>query len=236
MDKKYEEYRKKIEQYFLDRNLVEGSIEKFCSPSGRYELTTEEYTTRKNAWSYTRGIVKEVSAGKIIADVKRNYSHFWHSWVQHSNGCEYLLCGEDYQGQTIINLTKGAVVNYFPKNGHNGAGFCWVDAHASPDSDFLAVEGCIWACPFEIVFFDFTEPDKLPYRELGRVDSLEKVSGWQGSNIFRLTREIEVRKSDGVPYDQLTNDEQDALDDGKEKSEYKIESVNVDLYELINNA
>ena len=158
MDINYEKYRKEIEQYFLEKNLVEGSIEEFKSPSGCYVLTAEEYTTRENAWSYTRGIVKKADTGNLIADVKRNYSHFWHSWVQHSNGCEYLLCGEDYQGQTVINLTKGTVVNYYPEEGHNGVGFCWVDAYASPDSQYLAVEGCIWACPYEIVFFDFTEP------------------------------------------------------------------------------
>lgn len=64
------------------------------------------------------------------------------------------------------------------------------------------------------------------------MDSLEKVKGWNGNNVFRLTREIEVRKSDGMPYDQLTSEEQDALDDGREKSEYKIESVNVNIDEL----
>jgi hypothetical protein len=74
--------------------------------------------------------------------VKRNFGHFWHSWIEHADGNEYLLCGEDYQGYSVINLTAGRCTAYFPEEGYKGRGFCWTAAFPSPDRRVLAVDGC----------------------------------------------------------------------------------------------
>ncbi len=236
MHSDYQKHREEVGSYFNQNNLIVDSTENINSPSNKYVLTIEEYTTKEGAWTYTRGLVKEISTGAIIADVKRNYSHFWYSWCLHENGNEYLLCGEDYQGQTVVNLTMNKVVNHFPSEGLKGTGFCWVDAYPSPDTKIIAVEGCIWACPYEIISYDFSEPDILPYRELGRVDNLEKASGWKDNKTFSLTCEVEVRKNDGVPYSLLSEEEQDALDDGIVASEYVIESKDINMANLSEKA
>lgn len=144
-----------------------------------------------------------------------------------------MLCGEDYQGQTIINLTKGDTYTDFPESGHEGFGFCWTAAFPSPDSTIVAVDGCYWACPYEIVFFDFTKPEDLPYKEYLRVGDLVGCDGWLDNNSFRLTREIQIRKADGRPYDELSEAEQDELDQNDELGEYVEKEVIVTREQIL---
>lgn len=231
-NQEYQLWREEIQQFFDPKN-IEGESQIHHSPSKDFSLSIERYKTGENTWSYTRGIVTDTKSGKIIADIKRNYSHFWHAWSQHHNGNEYLLCGEDYQGQTVVNLTKGTVTNYFPEEGFKGAGFCWTAAYPSPDSRILAVEGCYWACPYEVVFFDFTDPDHLPYKELKRVWDIGKVKGWNDDGTFVVEKEVEIRKSDGIPYDELSQEEQDALDDGIVEADYRTDTVVISSSELL---
>ncbi len=223
-DALYAAKRAEIENRFSQCTEVEDSIATHKSPSGGFLLTISRYTTGPDTWDYSRGIVRRLS-GELIADIKRNYGHFWHAWVQHGNGCEYLLCGEDYQGYTVINLTTGHTASYFPEQGHQGFGFCWADVHPSPDGDILAVDGCYWAAPYEVVFYDFRNPDELPLAEIERIDSLDTCDGWNPDGSFTLVREIEVRKSDGTPYDELPEEEQDRLDEDDDLTDYLKQRV-----------
>jgi hypothetical protein len=133
-----------------------------------YELIIEYYDQGKGFTGYSRGIVHDLKTGEILFDVKRNYSHFWYAWTSHSNGNKYMLCGADYQGQTVLNLTQKTRADFVPDSAKKGYGFCWIDVF--PLGNELVVEGCYWACPYEKVTYDFSEPDKLPYKEISRCD------------------------------------------------------------------
>lgn len=122
----------------------------------------------------------------VVADVKRNYGIFWFAWVQRGDR-EYLLCGEDYQGYNVIDLNFGPNVLTFPHEAYKGMGFCWTAAYPSPTGDTIAVEGCYWACPYELVFYDFTNPSRSPLPELFRVEDLERAEGWVSDHEFRFT-------------------------------------------------
>jgi len=213
MDERYLEKRKGIEQFFIPENKIADSGNTVISPSGRYKLETYRYSTGPKSWGYSQGIVRRLSDNKVIVDVKRNYGHFWHTWVEHANGNEYLLCGEDYQGYSVVNLTEETYDVFFPESGYKGFGFCWVKVHPSPDSLVLAVDGCYWACPYEIVFFDFSNPSVLPLPEIERCDGVtDPVIGWIDNDTFAFTVSYDVRKSDGAKYQDLSEEEQDVLD------------------------
>ncbi len=211
MDEKYQQRREHIDVFFVESHLVPGQTKIVQSPNGEYELTIDQYTTKESCWNYSRGLVKKVSDGSLIADVKRNYSHFWYCWHKHQNSCAYLICGEDYQGYTVINLTKRQVHTYFPPAAYEGMGFCWVAGIPSPSSSILAIEGCYWAFPYEIVFFDFSNPDVLPYAELARIDAPDVIKGWKDDETFVYEAEQKIRKSDGKLYDDLSEEEQAEL-------------------------
>lgn len=191
---RYKAWRQEVENAFANATSVDGSGESHLSPSGSYVLETSAYSTGPNTWNYSRGIVRRASDRSVVADIKRNYGSFWHAWVIHPNGNEYLLCGEDYQGYNVIELPSGRNQIHFPEEGFSGAGFCWVVVHPSPDGLTLAVDGCYWACPYELVFYDFSEPMMLPLRELMRIEDFEDTVGWDGADTFAYHRSEESNK------------------------------------------
>lgn len=205
------EKRRAIEKFFVPTNLIAGSRKGLSSPSGAYALTVDRYSTGPHSWEYSRGIVTRTCNGEVVADVKRNYGHFWHSWVCHPNGKEYLLCGEDYQGYAVIDLAKAEMHAYLPNSADEGVAFCWATVYPSNDGTVLAIEGCVWGGPYDLVFYDFSDPSKLPLPEIGSVREIGNVIGWESDNIFAVERERTVRKSDGRSFESLANSEQEEL-------------------------
>lgn len=240
------EYREEMEKYFTEENRAQEQRKVLFSPSGKYQLTLDTYQTKPGCWSYSRGRVFE--RDRLVADVKRNYHHFPFAWAeQHPNGHDYLICGEDYQGYTTIELDTGRRNDLQPnsyerrftykdsKTGEektgsvpaypNGYGFCWASIHPSPDRMVLAVSGCFWAAPYEIVLYDFSEPMKFPYWELERWDDAEDFDAWETAGTLRLSRTLEVRKSDGKPLDDLSYEEMDKAEDASDIEERKLSKL-----------
>ena len=204
--------REEIERAFQFAKPLENEHEMFPSPDGRYTLEVSRYQN-PSGWNYSRGVVRQVASGDVIADIRRNIGAFPYAWVYHVNGRSYLICGEDYQGQTVIDLDAAHSKTFVPEEAERGAGFCWDAIYPSPVGRTMAVDGCYWACPYEWVFFDCPDPMSLPYVELERIDSpADKPSQWVDSTTFRCFIEFDVRKADGVPLDDLPEDERDRLE------------------------
>ena len=234
--KSFKEYRRKASRakFYTKKNLESSVAED--SPSGRYELTIEKYKTEKGAWSYTRGIVKNKHTSKTIAVVDRNYSHFWSCWVEdHPDGHDYILCGEDYQGQTIIRLDDYKRLDYRPEAASRGNGFCWVEAKASPDKTTIGVCGCYWGSPYDACFFDFTEPFKHPveipnrfYDENPGCYLYSDIVDWKDNNTVLIGFEHEVRKSDGMDMDELYEEDEEAYYKACDENDVKYEVVTME--------
>jgi len=174
---------------------IAESISTHTSPSGNYTLEVIEYTEGPQSWNYSRGIVRQSNSGEVIADVRRNLGGFMFCWVLRPDG-EYLLCGEDYQGYNVIELASRRNVLMFPAEAYDGRGFCWASVHPSPSGSLLAVDGCHWAGPNELVIYDFSIPTRSPLPELFRVEYLGDMGSWQS--------EVEFTYSEGEdePYRQ----------------------------------
>jgi hypothetical protein len=89
----------------------------------------------------------------------------------------------------------------------------------------LAVDGCYWACPYDLVFYDFREPDILPFPEMQRFDNLSDSNGWLDNETFELKKEIALRKSDGALYEALSDEEMEILDKDQSLVEFRYETV-----------
>lgn len=152
-----------------------GEPKEHTSSSGKYRLVVSVHATGKGTWNYTKGVV--LAGDRAIETVCRNYSSFPFLFVEeHPSGHDYLVCGYDYQGQTIVELDTGRRVDYPP--GPFG-GFCWSSYTASPSKRTLAVSGCYWGGPYEIFMHDFTDPmNGLP--ELHRCDDELSFIRWSG--------------------------------------------------------
>lgn len=195
------------DKYFVGSPL-ESKI--YHSPSGKYQLVISKYPSREGCWSLSRGEVFRTKDLKLIGDVKRNYYQFPFAWAEgHKNGHDYLICGEDYQGQTIIELDTGERKDYLPFVAYKGFGFCWASICPSPDLTKLLVSGCIWAAPYEIVVYDFTNPLSLPYKELFRDWDVDGAYWTDKGTTIEFDIEKQRRKSDNKDFSELTDDEQD---------------------------
>jgi hypothetical protein len=129
------------------------------SPSGKYKLVISRFSTTPGSWDYAQGAVYHVETEYLVAKVQRNYGSFPFHWVEgHANGHDYLIAGEDYQGQTVVELDTGARRENLPTEAKEGHGFCWGDYEYLPASQMLLVCGCFWACPYEYRFYDFSNP------------------------------------------------------------------------------
>lgn len=207
------EKRARIDAVFAESERV--GVVQHRSPSGRYELEVVSWQ-RTKGWTYAEGIVRRVHDGDPIAVIQRNYPAFPFTWCEgHPNGHDYLVAGEDYQGQTVIELDTGGRADHLPDEAEQGHGFCWAAHYLSSDKTLLVIDGCIWAGPYELVAFDFTRLLALPYPELHRwTGDLGTVDGFDDTGTLSWTFTVDVRMSDGKPCAELTDDEDaELLDD-----------------------
>jgi hypothetical protein len=169
---KYKERREEFIKSCEDYPILEDKVKEYISPSENYKLVVTPLDTGEGYWNCMRGVVTDIKTGEEIFTVVRNYGIWINRWIEHQNGNEYLLCGEDYQGYVTLNLTERKKHVYFHENGFKGWGFCWTDVKEY-DKEFdnsIWVEGCYWGAPFEKVEYDFSDPDTVPYKELSRYD------------------------------------------------------------------
>lgn len=186
------------------------AYELLCSPSGRFRLALTHFKDKDDGtWAYSRGRV--FKGDGVIADVKRNYITFPFAWVDPHpvNHQTYLICGEDYQGQTVINCDTGERWDHIHPSAAGGGGFCWAALHPQPrDPSLLAVEGCVWAGQYEVLFARLHVDGRL--EELGRVgEGNTDFLGWlDDGQRMRLRWEITVVKSTGKPLTELSDAEE----------------------------
>lgn len=165
----YLKSRKQLEEFFTKNDTRPTKINGL-SPSGKYSLHTLEVETRKGCWNYVQGIITNTETDEVVAEVKRNYGSFPYLFIEHPNGNDYLVCGEDYQGYTVVNLTAKKTSTFIPEGWLKGVGFCWAKYKFNRETQTLIVDGCYWGCPYEVVTYDFSNPDQLPFREIDRKD------------------------------------------------------------------
>lgn len=170
-----------------------GDTKNHYSPSKKYRLVISSHATGERSWNYTKAQVFKDTSDKPITVVCRNYSHFPYLFVEnHPNGHDYLICGEDYQGQTIIELDTGKRVDYLPSTAEKGFGFCWAEYYISPGKKTLAVEGCFWGAPYEVWLVDFSDPMKMPLPVLHKDRAHDTFAGWTGPESCKIGETYDV--------------------------------------------
>jgi hypothetical protein len=151
----YEKLRQ--DEIFDPKNAAPERRDVF-SPSGKYKLSITAFKTSPGCWSYTQGLVYRKDGDNPLAEIRRNYSAFPYLFIEGHPKGDFLVCGADYQGQTIIALDTGKRRDHLSDGADKGHGFCWASHKYEPSAQVLVVDGCIWACPYEFRFYDFSDP------------------------------------------------------------------------------
>ena len=139
--------------------------------SDRYQVTCFSYSEMHPR---PDGIIARYDVKKIlIADKKKNDPVFEYEIIddrlllkiiRHRNGRDYLLFNIDLYGYSVLDLKTREAIHYVPEESFRGGEtFLWMDALYCPENDLLAIEGCYWACPWSIRFYDFANPMQLPF-------------------------------------------------------------------------
>jgi len=197
-------FKKKIKKKIYNSRPTKTTVED--SPSGKYTLVITHHSTGPHSWNCTKGVVSN-QFGEV-AIIERNYGIFPFSWVEgHPNGHDYLVCGADYQGQTIIELDTHKRKDFLSPGTERGWGFCWASHVPSPDKTVLAVEGCVWGGPYELVFFEFSKPLSFPKEVASAPELNAVVKRWVDDQNVEIEVEEEVRKSDGKFFHDLSDEE-----------------------------
>lgn len=194
--------------------------EEFVSPSRKYRLVVSSIPTKPGCWNLTKG--KIYGGEDLRAEVERNYHAFPFEWVEdHPDGHSYLICGEDYQGQTVVQLDTGKVKSHLPQAAEVGIGFCWAHYTVSPDKTMIAVEGCYWAAPYEVRVIDFSDPMKMPWPQIHE-DRDNTYTRWNEDNTLEIGHCREVLDIPGHPlhgkadYEMSVEELDDLIAYGKE--------------------
>ena len=177
--------RDRIAECFDEKLILPNAHQTLHSPSGRYQIAKKNY--KQNApdlnWHICEIVVIETSSNEEILRVKCEEGRFFHDWIE-SETADYLLFSEALGGQSVFDLCNRKLASYYNAD----EPFIWVQFYPSPDLRKLAVHGCYWACPFEIVTYDFSTPLQLPLPELNREGEWPKevFDGWINDAQFQL--------------------------------------------------
>lgn len=164
----YAEHRKSFEWLFETEPIETETV---VLGEGKYiveKITYEQMKPREcdgilSRHSAIKAFVKKAD-GMLITEFKSIYSHFCVALIQHGSGNEYLIFHIDLYGYSIMDMQTHEIAHYVPSLSFNGKGetFIWRNPKYCAENDLLVADGCYWACPYGLEFYDFTYPMKLP--------------------------------------------------------------------------
>ena len=193
-----QELRDDIARHF-DRNLREAdNYEESISPSGRYKLSFDVYGTSDTTrnWSVAEVQIFDLETAAVLHSYIRGDYHFFHAWVIR-DGLEFLLLSEHLEGQSIYCPELNRFDSVAPEQDE----FIWCLFHPSPTGRYLAVEGCVWGCPFMVTIYDFAEPLQLPLpKVLECYDACNiEFDTWISDSTFRLKTAFKGQITHSIP-------------------------------------
>ncbi len=161
MKNEIEDIRKDIDLYFdVDNKIGKEMIE--YSESGNYFIKVNNYIQSDKKRNWTVSKIKIYKSGnsnyefEFISDSEDTI--YTHTWVE-KDGIEYLFYPEAKGAQSVYDTKSKNFFSFY----NNNEDFIWVSIYPSPKGDKIAVEGCYWACPYELRIYDISNIQKLPY-------------------------------------------------------------------------
>ena len=214
----YSQHRKKIMDHFKIAKPLSNRVKKYQSPSGKYTVVVTpvefRFRNKKTKYIYTIGTVYQ--DGKMIFNVHRNAPDFPYLFVEdHEDGFDYLLCAEDNQARTVVQLNTSKARSFISEKSQRGIEFCWQKLHTSENAKVIAVEGYVKHKPKdkleyrEIRFYKFSDIMDLPWKEIGeRINfPYEEFISWENDSHYTLAIHEEVRYTDNMKVNDLTQAE-----------------------------
>jgi hypothetical protein len=179
-----QDIRADILKHFDSTALLPNTEENYSSPDNKYFFKSNYYRQSKDKhnWTVSKIEVFQTDTGEKIFEFIRNDDSLFHGWLTVDND-DYLLLSEDLEGKSILDISNRKFYSY----SFEEEKFIWCEYYPSPDSKKLAIIGCYWACPYEIVVFDTSKPTSFPYKELYRQDTFQEKVEWLDNTTLKIT-------------------------------------------------
>ena len=137
----YKTKRREIEDRITEGELLANKRMQYESPEKKYVLSITPVAFREDGryWAYTIGKVYKKTknkTGKLVVTIHRNSEKFPFAFFEGLDGKDYFICGEDYQGQTIVCLNNGDRVDFIGEKAKRNMEFCWQNFTFRPTRRF----------------------------------------------------------------------------------------------------
>lgn len=130
-----------------------------------YSVRFESYQGKIGEWDPRLFVCTLFDANGREVFTWRNLNGVCFAYLfRHANGRRYLLFSIDIFGYSVLELESGKEFHYIPSESYPQnekdfeETFIWVKAAYDPQSNLLAVDGCIWAEPYSTIVLDFSDP------------------------------------------------------------------------------
>jgi hypothetical protein len=179
-----QDIRADIIKHFDDKALLPDTEEIYFSPDNKYFFKSSYYrqTDNNRNWNVSKIEIFQADNNERIFEFIRNDDSLFHGWLTVNNK-SYLLLSEDLEGKSIFDLPNRKFYSYSFEDDK----FIWCKYYPSPDGRRLAIVGCYWACPYEIIVFDTSAPTSYPYKELYRQDTFQEKLEWLDNDSLKIT-------------------------------------------------
>jgi len=153
---KYKKYIDDLDKFYDKSNIFKE--ENYVLESGHTMLV--EYYKVQNHPNITKATIYN-RMDKNLIELKRNYSNFPFTCIRHSNAFYYLICGEEYQGFTVLNLETFKKNNHTSLSCYKRKGFCPYEWTYEKINNMLYVVGCDYFGEEKNLSYDFEFPDAI---------------------------------------------------------------------------
>ena len=214
----YSEEREKVKVRFKSAKPVKNKIKTHKSPSGKYTLivTPVRFRVRNKKTEYEYTIGSVYHDGRLIFNIHRSAPDFPFLFVEDYDGHDYLICAEDPQSRTVVGLKTGNAKSFISEKSKRGIEFCWETLHLCPDKNKIAIQGYVKQKPNDLIeyreirFYKINHIMDLPWEEISdRITfHFEEFVSWKNEDTYVLSIAEEVRKSDGIKFEDLSSQEQ----------------------------
>lgn len=178
-----QDIRADISRYFDGNGFIPGTEEIHYSPDRNYFFRSACYrqTCKNRNWTVSKIQLFQMHNQEKLFEYIRNDDSLFHGWLT-NEGKTYLYLSEDLEGKSIFSFADRQFYSY----SFEADTFIWCEYFPSPNGKRLAVIGCHWACPYELVVFDTSNPADYPYRELYRQDTFREKIEWSGDQALTI--------------------------------------------------
>ena len=165
---KYKERMKMLDESIFSRIMFDEPEREKELESGylvRYYYYADEENCKPGYAPVDGEICRLFKDDNLIFEWKNTDGHSrMASIIHHADGYTYFVFDEELYGYSVLNLDSLQCMHFIPAESYGTypdefkETFIWCDCFYNPENNLLAVDGCFWACPGDVIVLDFKDP------------------------------------------------------------------------------